>query len=113
MPHLRHRPRRPPYVRSTAQTPARPGTPASSSPECSSEWDLDDLQDTIVLLVSEVVTNALRHTEGKIELTMSHLPGRLRVEVADDISVAPRLRGGDELDDSGRGVPLLAGFSDR
>ena len=66
-----------------------------------------------VLLVSEVVTNALRHTEGSIELSMSRLPGRLRVEVADDVSASPRRRDGGPLDESGRGVPLLAGFSDR
>jgi PAS domain-containing protein/anti-sigma regulatory factor (Ser/Thr protein kinase) len=77
------------------------------------EWDLDRLQDTTVLLVSEVVTNALRHTDGNIELTMTRLSGRLRVEVADDRSVAPRNRGGDVLAEWGRGVPLLAGFSDR
>jgi anti-sigma regulatory factor (Ser/Thr protein kinase) len=77
------------------------------------EWELDDLRETTVLLVSEVVTNALRHTEGSVDLSMSRLPGRLRVEVADDVSVAPRRRGGEPLDESGRGVPLLAGFSDR
>lgn len=76
------------------------------------EWDLDDLQDTTVLVVSEVVTNALRHTEGSIEMTMCRLPNGLRVEVADDGSVAPSHRGGDVLE-SGRGVPLLDGFSDR
>jgi serine phosphatase RsbU (regulator of sigma subunit)/PAS domain-containing protein/anti-sigma regulatory factor (Ser/Thr protein kinase) len=76
-------------------------------------WDLDDLRETTVLLVSEVVTNALRHTAGRVELTMSRLPGRLRVEVADDMSVAPQRRGGEPLDEAGRGVPLLGGFSDR
>ncbi|MDQ1629548.1 MAG: hypothetical protein QOI54_3292 [Actinomycetota bacterium] len=77
------------------------------------DWRLDGLRETTVLLVSEVVTNALRHTEGSIELTMSRLPGKLRVEVADDVSIAPQRRGGDPLDESGRGVPLLSGFSDR
>jgi serine phosphatase RsbU (regulator of sigma subunit) len=76
-------------------------------------WGLGHLQDTTVLLVSEVVTNALRHTDGSIEMTMLRLPGRLRFEVVDDVSAAPRHRGGGLLDEAGRGVPLLAGFSDR
>lgn len=77
------------------------------------EWRLDAARETTVLLVSEVVTNALRHTDGEIEVTMTRLPGRLRVEVADDQSVTPRHRGADPLDESGRGLPLLSGFSDR
>jgi serine phosphatase RsbU (regulator of sigma subunit)/anti-sigma regulatory factor (Ser/Thr protein kinase) len=77
------------------------------------EWRLDELRETTVLLVSEVVTNALRHTGGEVELTMCRLPGRLRVEVADDVSTEPRDRDADLLDEAGRGVPLLDGFSDR
>lgn len=77
------------------------------------EWHLDELRETTVLLVSEVVTNALRHTEGEVQLTMCRLPGRLRVEVADDLSSEPRDREADLLDEEGRGVPLLDGFSDR
>jgi PAS domain S-box-containing protein len=77
------------------------------------DWQLDDQRETTVLLVSEVVTNALRHTEGKVDLTMCRLPGRLRVEVSDDASSAPHPRHGGLLEEFGRGVPLLGGFSDR
>lgn len=76
-------------------------------------WHLDELRETTVLLVSEVVTNALRHTHGQIELTMSRLPGVLRVEVADETSTAPRRKDTGLLDETGRGLPLLGGFSDR
>jgi anti-sigma regulatory factor (Ser/Thr protein kinase) len=77
------------------------------------EWDLLDQREAIVLLVSEAVTNALCHTDGEVDLTMSRLPGRLRVEVSDATTTPPRRRGGGLHDESGRGVPLLAGFSDR
>jgi anti-sigma regulatory factor (Ser/Thr protein kinase) len=77
------------------------------------DWDLADQRETIVLLVSEVVTNALSHTDGEVELTMSRLPGLVRVEVTDERATAPHNLGGGLLDESGRGVPLLGGFSDR
>jgi anti-sigma regulatory factor (Ser/Thr protein kinase) len=77
------------------------------------EWDLAEQRETIVLLVSEVVTNALSHTNGEVDLTMRRLPGRLRVEVSDEAAAAPHINGGGLLDESGRGVPLLGGFSDR
>jgi anti-sigma regulatory factor (Ser/Thr protein kinase) len=76
-------------------------------------WGLDEQQETTVLLVSEVVTNALRHTDGEVEMTMSRLAGRLRVEVADNVSSAPQHIGQDLLDDAGRGLTLLEGLSDR
>jgi anti-sigma regulatory factor (Ser/Thr protein kinase) len=77
------------------------------------DWDLADQRETIVLLVSEVVTNALSHTDGEVELTMSRLPGMIRVEVSDEHASAPHNLGGGLYDESGRGVPLLGGFSDR
>jgi hypothetical protein len=77
------------------------------------EWDLLEPRETIVLLVSEVVTNALFHTGGEVDLLMVRLPNRVRVEVGDQASTAPLNLGGGLLAESGRGVPLLAGFSDR
>jgi serine phosphatase RsbU (regulator of sigma subunit)/PAS domain-containing protein len=77
------------------------------------EWDLLEQRETIVLLVSEVVTNALFHTGGEVDLLMIRLPNRVRVEVGDQASTAPLNLGGGLLAESGRGVPLVTGFSDR
>jgi PAS domain S-box-containing protein len=77
------------------------------------EWHLLEPRETIVLLVSEVVTNALFHTGGEVDLLMIRLPNRVRVEVGDQVSTAPLNLGAGLLEESGRGVPLLAGFSDR
>jgi PAS domain S-box-containing protein len=71
------------------------------------------LRDTCVLLVSEVVTNALRHTEGEVTLELWRYPAHLRVEVSDETSRGLVTGGGDLLDESGRGVPLMDALSDR
>lgn len=75
--------------------------------------DLVDVRDTCVLLVSEVVTNALRHTDGQVMLELWRFAGRLRVEVSDETSRGPLAGGGDPLDDSGRGLTLMDALSDR
>ncbi|QPK49935.1 ATP-binding protein [Streptomyces gardneri] len=46
----------------------------------------------VLLLVSEVVTNACLHAGGPEELVLRHAAGRLRVEVADASPVHPRVR---------------------
>lgn len=76
-------------------------------------WGLDELRDTTVLLVSEVVTNALRHTRGQIDIELCRLPGRVRVEVSDEASSPPILAVTDLLAESGRGVPLMDALADR
>ena len=77
------------------------------------EWDLIDQRDAIVLLVSEVVTNALCDTEGRVDLTAIRLPGLLRFEVSDDVASERPTRGDGLLHEPGGGIPLLSGFSDR
>lgn len=46
----------------------------------------------VLLLVSEVVTNACLHAHGPRELTLHCSPDRLRIEVTDDSPVHPRPR---------------------
>ncbi|MEU8518773.1 ATP-binding protein [Streptomyces sp. NBC_01216] len=46
--------------------------------------------DDVLLLVSEVVTNACLHAGGPEELVLRHTAGRLRVEVADANPELPR-----------------------
>ncbi len=76
-------------------------------------WGLDGLHDTTVLLVSEVVTNALRHTRGRVDIELCRLPGRVRVEVSDEAATPPTLFEMDLLAESGRGVPLMDALSDQ
>ena len=74
---------------------------------------LTDLRETAVLLVSEVVTNALRHTSGQVDLELWRFPDRVRVEVCDETSRTPVVSLSGLLEESGRGVPLIDGLSDR
>ena len=74
---------------------------------------LTELRETCVLLVSEVVTNALRHTDGAVTLELWRYPDRLRVEVSDETSRGVVAAGADLLDEAGRGVPLMDALSSR
>ncbi|MFG2644511.1 SpoIIE family protein phosphatase [Streptomyces sp. NPDC048370] len=69
-------------------------------------WDLDALVDTVELLVSELVTNALRYGEGEIRLRL--LRDRTLVcEVWDSGLVQPRRRRARDTDEGGRGLQLV------
>ncbi|MFG3283148.1 SpoIIE family protein phosphatase [Streptomyces sp. NPDC048111] len=69
-------------------------------------WDLGDLVDTTELLVSELVTNALRYGDGEIRLRL--LRDRTLVcEVWDAGLVQPRRRRARDTDEGGRGLQLV------
>lgn len=69
-------------------------------------WGLEDLVDTTELLVSELVTNALRYGEGEVRLRL--LRDRTLVcEVWDAGLVQPRRRRARDTDEGGRGLQLV------
>ncbi|PYC69037.1 ATP-binding protein [Streptomyces tateyamensis] len=55
-------------------------------------WPTSDQGRDIVLLVAELVANALLHANGPLELVLDARPGRLRVEVSDGSAVMPEPR---------------------
>ncbi len=69
-------------------------------------WDLEPLIDTAELLVSELVTNALRYGEGEIRLRLL-LDRTLVCEVWDAGLVQPRRRRARDTDEGGRGLQLV------
>ncbi|MFJ9006740.1 ATP-binding protein [Streptomyces canus] len=76
-----------------------------------SAWNLDGLADVAALLVSELVTNALRHATGPIGVRLVHpdaADGVLLVEVSDPLPDPPRERVAGLEDESGRGLQLVA-----
>ncbi|MFB7496802.1 ATP-binding protein [Streptomyces sp. NPDC056161] len=83
-------------------------------------WGLDSLADVAALLVSELVTNALRHATGPIGVRLvrraalgTALGAALRVEVSDPLPDPPRERVARPDDESGRGLQLVANSSRR
>ncbi|MFD4628047.1 SpoIIE family protein phosphatase [Streptomyces sp. NPDC058475] len=69
-------------------------------------WGLGPLVDTAELLVSELVTNALRYGEGEIRLRLL-LDRTLVCEVWDAGLVQPRRRRARDTDEGGRGLQLV------
>jgi serine phosphatase RsbU (regulator of sigma subunit)/anti-sigma regulatory factor (Ser/Thr protein kinase) len=75
-------------------------------------WGLTDLVPTAELLVSELVTNAVRYAQGKIGLRLV-LEGGLVCEVLDDSAALPRLRHPDDSDERGRGLQVVSQLAQR
>ncbi|MER7763932.1 ATP-binding protein [Streptomyces sp. NPDC097619] len=84
----------------------RPAGAAPEDPEAAEER-LAVVED-VLLLVSEVVTNACLHAGGPTELVLRHGPTGLRVEVTDHSTTAPRMRRGqDAAQPGGHGLVVL------
>jgi anti-sigma regulatory factor (Ser/Thr protein kinase) len=75
-------------------------------------WGLEEITFTTELLVSELVTNAIRHAQPPIQLRLV-LDGGLSVEASDGSSTAPHLRRAGRYDEDGRGLMLVAQLADR
>jgi PAS domain S-box-containing protein len=70
------------------------------------DWGLEQHAFPTTLVVSELVTNAVRYSDGPIGVRLI-LDGSVVVcEVTDDSSTAPHLRHAEEVDEGGRGLYL-------
>lgn len=65
----------------------------------------------VVLMVSEVVTNACMHADGPIELLLDRAHGRLRIEVADRSPAPPVMRQPDHALPGGHGLHVIESLS--
>ncbi|MET4658688.1 MULTISPECIES: ATP-binding protein [Streptomyces] len=79
------------------------------------EWGLTPaLTEDAVLLVSELVGNAVRHTGARVfGLRMRHRRGWIRIEVRDPSRGLPCLMPVQDMDVSGRGLFLVDALADR
>ncbi|MGA5868403.1 ATP-binding protein [Streptomyces cinereoruber] len=74
----------------------------------------EPLAETLVLLISELVTNAVVHTGCPAVLRMLFAAeGGVRVEVADASDRPPKPRHAEGDDTNGRGLELVDGLADR
>ncbi|MFD9793544.1 SpoIIE family protein phosphatase [Streptomyces sp. NPDC059070] len=72
------------------------------------EWELAEVAETVELLISEVVTNAVRHAHShQVRLRMVRAE-TLRCEVVDDDHTLPMLTHAGPLDESGRGLRVVS-----
>ena len=79
-----------------------------------SKAQLSQLTDDAQLLASELVTNAVRHASGPIDVRAYVRDGFLRLEVGDSsVHCTPELRQADADDESGRGMELVDKLSAR
>ncbi|OQD52473.1 serine/threonine protein phosphatase [Streptomyces phaeoluteigriseus] len=69
-------------------------------------WGMEDMTDSVELLVSEVVTNAVRYATRPVSLRLLRTDV-LRCEVGDDVPQLPRLRQARATDEGGRGLYLV------
>ncbi|WP_241741377.1 SpoIIE family protein phosphatase/ATP-binding protein [Streptomyces sp. L2] len=84
------------------------------------EWGLEQVTFAAELILSELITNAIRYGTEPIGVRMlrtmpnsASTPGTLILEVSDDSSTSPRLRRAKDTDEGGRGLFLVAQFAER
>ncbi|MFF3290850.1 SpoIIE family protein phosphatase [Streptomyces sp. NPDC003023] len=76
------------------------------------EWGLDEEAFTTELILSELVTNAIRYAAGPIRVRLIR-DRTLICEVSDHSSTSPHLRQATTMDEGGRGLFLVAQFAER
>ncbi|MER8183336.1 SpoIIE family protein phosphatase [Kitasatospora sp. NPDC094015] len=77
-----------------------------------SAWRLTALTDTVELLVSELVTNAVRVGRADVQLQLIRVD-KLLVEVSDDNHNLPSLEPAESMDENGRGLNLVSKLAER
>ncbi|WP_309235287.1 SpoIIE family protein phosphatase [Streptomyces sp. TRM64462] len=85
---------------------AAPGRARRLARRALARWGLEDLTDSVELLVSEVVTNAVRYASRPVTLRLLRTD-MLRCEVGDDSPQLPRQRRARDTDEGGRGLFLV------
>ncbi|WP_432081445.1 SpoIIE family protein phosphatase [Streptomyces sp. WAC 04229] len=85
---------------------AAPGRARRLARRALARWGMEDLTDAVELLVSEVVTNAVRYASRPVTLRLLRTDV-LRCEVGDDVPQLPRLRQARATDEGGRGLYLV------
>lgn len=72
------------------------------------DWDLANLVENAVLIVSELVTNAITHGESRCRVVLRRGIGSIRVEVADHGAGSPEPQPHSTVSPGGRGLMIVA-----
>nr|WP_246213983.1 SpoIIE family protein phosphatase [Kitasatospora viridis] len=95
-----------------------PSDPAAVAPirtECArqlQEWGLEEIQFNTELILSELITNAIRYGTEPIHVRLLH-DRSLVCEISDASNTSPHLRRARASDEGGRGLFLVAQFAER
>lgn len=95
-----------------AAEPAVVGRARASATGQLGAWGLDDVSFTTELIVSELVTNAIRYAEGPIQLRLIR-DQTLICEVSDSGHTSPHMRHAASDDEGGRGLFLIAQLTEQ
>ena len=77
-------------------------------------WGIDDAYPDVELLTSELVTNAIRHAEGTVELWIDHpSPECVRIEVRDLSERLPVMRPLETAREGGWGLHIVGRIANR
>lgn len=76
-------------------------------------WHLADpeLRSTVILLTSELVTNAIRHCRRRVDLHVHYEDAVFRVEVLDDSPLEPDVEVADPFAEKGRGLGIVSALA--
>ncbi|MFI8102184.1 ATP-binding protein [Streptomyces sp. NPDC086023] len=82
-----------------------------------SDWGLAALEGDALVVLSELVTNAVRHAKGpgdrKIETRFSLTAHGVRIEVHDACAASPEVSVPDVAENRGRGLFVVSSLADR
>ncbi|MER5910949.1 SpoIIE family protein phosphatase [Streptomyces sp. NPDC001982] len=92
--------------------PATVGDARTAATVQLAEWGLEDLSFTTELIVSELVTNAIRHAAGPIHVRLIR-DRSLICEVSDTGYTSPHLRHAASDDECGRGLFIVAQITEQ
>ncbi|MFD7507356.1 ATP-binding protein [Streptomyces sp. NPDC059850] len=76
-------------------------------------WGLGECVETATLLISELVTNAVRYGErDEISFSLSHLKGEVRIDAGDGSPGHPRVKRPASYEETGRGMLIVDTLAD-
>jgi anti-sigma regulatory factor (Ser/Thr protein kinase) len=76
------------------------------------EWGVEAV-DEIAIVASELVTNALMHAHGQVEVAVQRNDHAVRLEVSDGSALVPIIREVTNQETTGRGMRIVEQLTDR
>jgi anti-sigma regulatory factor (Ser/Thr protein kinase) len=96
---------------SIASNPAELATARRFTESRLAEWGIGSVSEAVVLVVSELATNAMIHGHAKAELRLILDGSVLRVEVRDSSTTVPQVKEYSETATTGRGMVIVQALS--